>query len=50
MSKTARDFCETILREGIRYNLEREILPSENVVARRLLDRSEELTEAYQEV
>ncbi|MGE8286518.1 MAG: hypothetical protein ACN6RG_01080 [Stenotrophomonas sp.] len=50
MSKTARDVCETILREGIRYNLEHEILPSENVVARRLLDRSEKLTEAYQEV
>lgn len=50
MSEAARNVCETILREAIRYNLEHEILPSENVVARRLLDRGEELTEAYQEV
>lgn len=50
MSKAARNVCETILQESIRYNLEHEILPSENVVARRLLDRSEELIEAYQEV
>lgn len=50
MSKAARDTCETILWEGIRYNQEHEILPSENAVARRLLDRGEELTEAYQEV
>lgn len=49
MSKTAREACETILRKGIRYNLEREIRPSESAVAERLLERGHELAEAYQE-
>ena len=50
MSQTAQDACETLLRDGIRYNLQRKILSSENAVAQRLLDRGDELTEAYQEV
>lgn len=50
MSKTARDTCESILRENIRYNIENEILPSANVIAERLLSRGDELTGMYDEV
>jgi hypothetical protein len=50
MSITARDTCEDILRKGIHYNILHKILPSENAVAERLLDRGDELAEAYQEV
>lgn len=52
MSKpaTAREYFEDHLREQIRYNIERDILPSENTVARRLLDRGGELIEVYEEL
>lgn len=42
--------CEQILREGKAYNVERNILPSENAIAERLLARRLELAEAYEEV
>lgn len=50
MSKTARDTCEDILRENIRYNTEHEISPSENAVAERLLSRGDELADVYDEL
>lgn len=50
MNKTARETCEDILRESIRYNTENEILPSECAVAKHLLARGEELAEAYDEL
>ena len=43
----AREFFEDYLREQIRYNIEHNILPSENAVAGRMLSRGDELTEAY---
>jgi len=46
----ASQACEAILREGISYNVEHEILPSENAVANRLLSRASELAGAYQEL
>lgn len=42
--------CESILVEGQRYNIEHDILPSENAVADRLLARSVELKDAYREL
>jgi len=42
--------CEAILIEGKRYNIEHGILPSENVVADRLLARGIELRDAYGEL
>jgi hypothetical protein len=47
---TAQQTCENILTEGKRYNIEHGILPSENAVADRLLRRSIELREAYEEL
>ncbi|MFK0207958.1 hypothetical protein [Agrobacterium sp. NPDC090283] len=44
------ELCESILRAGISYNTERHILPSENIVAHRLLSRQLELVEAYAEM
>ncbi|WP_234181170.1 hypothetical protein [Sphingopyxis sp. NFH-91] len=49
-SADATKFCEDILRQGIRYNVEHHILPSENLVAERLLDRGVELVGAYAEL
>ena len=50
MSKTVREICEDSLRESIRYNIQNEILPSENAVAEHLLAHGDELTEAYEEL
>ncbi|WP_219847491.1 hypothetical protein [Burkholderia multivorans] len=47
---TPQAICENILIEGKRYNIEREILPSENAVADRLLSRGLELKDAYEEL
>jgi len=47
---TSRGFFEDHLREQIRYNIEHDILPSENAVARRLLDRGSELADVYDEI
>ncbi|TPI44789.1 hypothetical protein FJW05_21355 [Mesorhizobium sp. B2-9-1] len=44
------EICEEILRAGLKYNTERQILPSENAVAGRLLSRREELIDAYDEL
>lgn len=46
----ARQACETILKEGKRYNIEHQILPSENAVTDRLLARGVELKDAYVEL
>lgn len=46
----AQHTCENILKEGIRDNLERNILPSENAIALRLLSNMIELQDAYQEL
>ncbi len=42
--------CERILKEGISYNNEHEILPSENIIAERLLKRQCEMKSAYSEL
>lgn len=42
--------CEDILRDAMRYNIEHDILPSENAIVDRLLARGTELKEAYQEL
>ncbi|RQU89498.1 MULTISPECIES: hypothetical protein [Burkholderia] len=47
---TPQKICENILIEGKQYNIEHKILPSENAVADRLLSRSLELKEAYEEL
>jgi hypothetical protein len=47
---TAQRKCEEILIEMVRYNEEHLILPSENVVANRLLKREIELFDAYEEL
>lgn len=47
---TAREYFEGHLREQIQYNLEHNILPSENEIARRLLIRGDELIEVYDEL
>ncbi|MCE8005280.1 hypothetical protein [Billgrantia ethanolica] len=44
------DICELILIEEKRYNTEEGIYPSETAVAERLLARSVELREAYDEI
>ncbi|MCB1385951.1 MAG: hypothetical protein KDJ29_13925 [Hyphomicrobiales bacterium] len=44
------EICENILREEIRYNIEHDILRSENQIAERLLSRRIELREAYAEL
>lgn len=46
----SQDACENILNEEIKYNCERNILPSENAVAERLLARRVELAQAYEEL
>jgi len=45
-----RQVCEDILRVKVRYNIEHEVWPSENLVAERLLARGSELTGAYDEI
>jgi hypothetical protein len=42
--------CEQLLIEGVRYNVEHKILPSENAIAERLLARRTELKDAYEEM
>lgn len=44
------EICENLLAEGIRYNIEHSILPSENAIANRLLSRGVELKGAYEEL
>lgn len=46
----SKQACEDILKEEKRYNIEHNILPSENAVADRLLARHLELTDAYDEL
>lgn len=46
----AAEICEDILRSEKQYNVENNILRSENAVIDRLLDRRIELTEAYGEL
>lgn len=46
----AREFFEDHLREQVRYNIEHDILPSENAVAGRMLSRGDELTDVYDEI
>jgi len=48
--KNAQQTCENILLEGKRYNVEHHILPSENIIADRLLNRGFELRDAYEEM
>ena len=43
-------FCEASLRKSKAYNLEHQILPSENAVIDRLLERRIELIDAYAEL
>ncbi len=51
MNRTsATEICETFLRSEIKDCEEKGILRSEVVVARRLLSRSLELTDAYSEI
>lgn len=47
---TPQAICENTLIEGKRYNIEHEILPSENTVADRLLSRGFELKKSYEEL
>lgn len=46
----ARQFCEQVLKDGIRYHEENQILPSENVVARRHLSGGVDLAKAYADI
>jgi len=45
-----QEACTRILEEEIRKNKEQEISPSESIIADRLLARSMEMTDAYQEL
>lgn len=45
-----QQICENLLLEGKRYNIEHHILPSENAIADRLLERGVELRDAYEEL
>jgi hypothetical protein len=45
-----RDLCEKYLREEVQANLTQGLLPSENRVAERLLNRGDELVSVYEEV
>lgn len=45
-----QQICENLLTEGIRYNIEHSVWPSENVIANRLLSRGIELKDAYEEL
>ncbi len=47
---SAQQACEAILIEAKRYNIEHDMLPSENAVADRLLGHSLELKDAYGEL
>lgn len=47
---TPQKICESILNEEKQYNIEHEILPSENAVVDRLLSRGLELKETYEEL
>jgi hypothetical protein len=49
-STNAKYICEQILLEEKRYNIQHGILPSEIAVADRMLARSPELREAYEEL
>ncbi len=49
-SINAQQICENILIEGKRYNIEHDILPSENAVTDRLLARRLELKDVYEEL
>ena len=46
----AQHYCEQLLLESKRYNIEHHILPSENAVTDRLLRRGIELRDAYKEL
>ena len=46
----AQQLCEDHLREVVRSNCEQSILPSENHVAEKLLARSNEMAEVYDEI
>lgn len=50
MSQSATEICEGILRRHIESNIQQDILASETAVAKRLLARSTELAQAYDEV
>lgn len=50
MISKARQICEDYLREEIRSNDEKRILPSENRIAERLLARGDELVDVYEVV
>ncbi|MEZ5440248.1 MAG: hypothetical protein R3F15_02055 [Lysobacterales bacterium] len=47
---SAQETCQNTLIEGKRYNIEHNILPSENAVADRLLVRGTELKDAFKEL
>ncbi|MDY0744809.1 hypothetical protein SNE35_09835 [Paucibacter sp. R3-3] len=47
---TSTQLCEDVLREGIEYNITHNIWPSLNAIAARMLARSTELTDAYEEL
>lgn len=46
----APGLCESILRAELEDNLERGILASQNIIIRRLLNRSDELNRAFSEI
>ncbi|MDH5833949.1 hypothetical protein [Luteimonas kalidii] len=50
MISKARQICESYLREEIRSNDEKGILPSKNRIAERLLARGDELVDVYEVV
>lgn len=50
MSTNPKQICENLLVDEKRYNLEHQILPSENAVVDRLLARGIELKDAYKEL
>lgn len=47
---SAQHVCEQILVEEKKYNIEHGILPSETAIADRMLERSLELSDAYEEL
>lgn len=49
-ANTATHICEKVLNEEKLYNVENNILPSENAIADRLLTRGVELREVYEEL
>lgn len=50
LENDAKIACENVLRKPREYNVERKILPSENVVIDRLLSRGTELRNVYSEL